>query len=279
MTEHVRTEVRWWRIVAVAALTGTLAACSSGRGETVAPTTTAPPAVLRILVTNDDGVRAPGIAELVQALEDLPATEVTVVAPSENRSGSGSRTTPGTVTGSSATTVNGFSAIAVEGFPADAVNYSLDDTPRPKWPNLVVSGINEGQNLGVVINVSGTVGAARTAAARGIPALAVSQGLGAVPDYPAGVRAVLAWLAENRADLVGRPPSAGPAPVTNLNIPTCPFGTPQPVVEVPPDRKANGFGPVDCKSVTTALRTDVEAFLNGHITRTDDLVKNVPSTP
>jgi len=255
-------------------------ACSSGSGNSVAdPTTTARPPALRILVTNDDGVRAPGIAALVQALEDLPNTSVTVVAPDGNRSGSGSRTTIGGVTGSAATTANGFSATAVDGLPADAVNYALDDTERADWPNLVISGINEGQNLGVVIDLSGTVGAARTAAARGIPALAISQGLGAVPDYPSGVRAVLAWLAENRAALAGRPLTDGPAPVTNLNVPTCPFGSPQAVVVVPPDRSANGIGPVDCASPVTNLRTDVEAFANGHIARTDDLVKDVPAAP
>lgn len=256
------------------------AACGSDGGSATPPsTTTATPTELRVLVTNDDGVRAPGIAALVQALEDLPNTAVTVFAPDGNRSGSGSRTTPGGVTASPATTANGFSATAVDGFPADAVDYALDETERAQWPNLVISGINEGQNLGVVIDVSGTVGAARTAAARGIPALAVSQGLGAVPDYPSGVRAVLAWLAENRSALTGRPPSDGPAPVVNLNIPTCPFGSPQPVVVVPPDRTANGIGPVDCASSATTLRTDVEAFVNGHITRTDDLVKDVPAAP
>ncbi|MFM8972884.1 MAG: 5'/3'-nucleotidase SurE [Actinomycetota bacterium] len=201
----------------------------------------------------------------------MPATEVTVVAPAGNRSGSGSRTTAGRIEGQAATTANGATATAVEGFPADAVNFALDTTPRSAWPHVVISGINEGQNLGVVIDVSGTVGAARTAATRGVPALAVSQGLGPVPDYPAGVRAALAWLKGHRAALLARPVGDGDASVTNLNVPTCPFGTPRPVVIVPPDPTANGIAPVDCAATFAAPTTDVEAFTRGYITRTDDL--------
>ena len=63
----------------------------------------------------------------------------------------------------------------------------------------------------------------------------------------------------------------GPATVTNLNIPTCPFGSPRPVVVVPPDPKENGIAVVDCSTPFADPRTDVEAFLHGYITRTDDL--------
>ena len=58
----------------------------------------------------------------------------------------------------------------------------------PTKPDVVLSGINQGQNLGALSDVSGTVGAARTAARHGIPALAVSQGTGNPPDYAAGAK-------------------------------------------------------------------------------------------
>lgn len=236
---------------------------------TTAPTTTGAPEILRILVTNDDGVGAPGIAAVVRGLKALPDTEVTVVAPADNRSGSGQKRTEGRLTARDARTAAGDPATAVDGFPADAVTFALTGKAESDLPHLVVSGINEGQNLGVVIDASGTVGAARTAAGFGVPALAASQGLGARPDYPAGVRAVLAWVNDNRAELLAGP--RGEASVTNLNIPTCPVGRPRAVVAVPPDPKRNGIAAVDCRTPFPSPRTDVEAFVHGYITRSDDL--------
>jgi hypothetical protein len=101
-----------------------------------------------------------------------------------------------------------------------------------------------------------------------VPALAASQGLGEPPDYAIGVRAVLAWVTEHRDELLDRDREAS---VTNLNIPTCFRGRPRAVVEVPPDPQRNGIGPVDCRGTFPAPRTDVEAFLHGYITRSDDL--------
>ena len=86
-----------------------------------------------------------------------------------------------------------------------------------------MSGINEGQNLGPVYDVSGTVGAAREAAERGIPALAVSQGLGAEPDYEAAVPFVIDWVEARRAR-AGDGPRDAPAEVEGLNVPTCTAG-------------------------------------------------------
>ena len=95
---------------------------------TAAPTSTeAPLTPMTILVTNDDGVAAPGIDALVTALSALPDVEVVVVAPASNQSGSSDSTTPGGVTAQDATTISGHPAVAVNGFPADAVNYALDE--------------------------------------------------------------------------------------------------------------------------------------------------------
>src|SRR4051794_24683096 len=164
-----------------------IAGCSSDakRAASSAPpasSSAAPPRALRILVSNDDGVGAPGIDSLVEALRAEPNVEVTVVAPAHDSSGSDGKTTPGGVTATAAKTISGYEATAVEGFPADAVNYGLDAVVKEK-PDVVMSGTNSLPNLGPGIDLSGTVGAARAAAQRGIPALAVSAGLGDPVDF------------------------------------------------------------------------------------------------
>jgi 5'-nucleotidase len=126
----------------------------------------------RILVTNDDGIRAPGILALARALTTLG--EVTVVAPSDNQSGKGHSLTLLEPIFVDKVTLEGIpTAYAVTATPASCVKVALAALMTEK-PNLVVSGINRGQNLGRVAYVSGTVGAAREAALQGIPGIAVS---------------------------------------------------------------------------------------------------------
>jgi 5'-nucleotidase len=224
-----RTSVRL--VVGAGALLLTVAACgSSGGGAPAAPGQTAaasatrsPDSTLDVLVTNDDGVGAAGIDAVARAVSALPGTTVQVVAPAANQSGTGGKTSPaGQVSHDAATTASGMAATEVSGFPADAVAVALDDL-RLK-PDLVVSGINEGQNLGPVVDLSGTVGAARAAAQRGIPALAASEGLGDTYDYTPGVAQVLAWISAHRAALLATSAAGGrtgAAEVANLNIPNC----------------------------------------------------------
>ena len=118
--------------VAVLGLVTFAAACSSSddRGseessaETTAveqTTTTVAAETLDILVSNDDGYDAEGIDAVVEALIALPDTNVTVVAPAENQSGSGGNTTPGELTATDEETLSGYPVTAVQGFPADAV--------------------------------------------------------------------------------------------------------------------------------------------------------------
>jgi 5'-nucleotidase len=126
----------------------------------------------RILVTNDDGIRAPGILALARALTTLG--EVTVVAPADNQSGKGHSLTILEPIFVDKVTLEGISiAYAATATPASCVKVALGALMTDK-PSLVVSGINRGQNLGRVAYVSGTVGAAREAALQGIPAIAVS---------------------------------------------------------------------------------------------------------
>ena len=183
---------------------------------------------MRILVTNDDGVSAPGLAALTRALVAWtgdaggdPAHEIIVVAPSSNYSGAGAAV--GSVTDS--TTIP-YQRAYVAG--AEAVEaYGLDASPAlsviagalgavgPK-PDLVLSGINHGVNVGRSVLHSGTVGAALTASQLGISALAVSLRVGDGPDP---------W--ESAADLaVALIPLLVAAPVRtvlNLNVPHLPL--------------------------------------------------------
>jgi 5'/3'-nucleotidase len=130
------------------------------------------PPPYRILITNDDGVRAPGILAVAQALQRVG--EITVVAPATNQSGKGHSITIDEPIYVDAVTLPGdIAATSVAGTPATSVKVALGALLKQK-PDLVVSGINRGWNIGSVSYVSGTVGAAREAALAGIPAIASS---------------------------------------------------------------------------------------------------------
>jgi 5'-nucleotidase len=232
------------------------AAPQSGERET---TTTAPPEPLEILVSNDDGVGAEGIDVLVTALAALDGVEVTVVAPAGNQTGTGGRTTEGPLTTNEARTASGYEARAVEGYPADTIRVAFDELGLT--PDLVVSGINEGQNLGPVVDVSGTVGAARAGARRGVPALAVSQGLGQDLDYEVAAGLVVDWIEENADALRAGEVSADV--VVNLNVPTCDTGELRGQVEVASAATGNAAPPSDCASTAEGFTDDITAFANG----------------
>jgi 5'-nucleotidase len=131
--------------------------------------------VKQILLTNDDGILSPGLWAAAEVLAGLGF--VTVVAPREQYSGAG-RSLPTNSDGIIETKkvqVNGqdWTVYAVGGSPAQAVLHgALEILSHP--PDLVVSGINFGENVGTGITVSGTVGAALEAAGIGIPAIAIS---------------------------------------------------------------------------------------------------------
>ena len=125
---------------------------------------------LDILLTNDDGYEAPGITTLASALE-AAGHSVTIVAPLDNRSGSGmSMTTEGTIDYYQQEP----GIWAIDGTPSDAVALGLVHVLRNNPPDLVISGANFGHNVGANLGSSGTVGAAVTAARTGVPAIAVS---------------------------------------------------------------------------------------------------------
>lgn len=219
---------------------------------------------LRILVTNDDGVGAAGIDAVTNGLTSLPGTEVVVVAPATNQSGTGGKTTSGELVVHEATTASGVTAKAVEGYPADTITVAIDRNGIPWKPDLVVSGINAGQNLGPFVEISGTVGAARAAVARGVPALAASQGLASQPDFPWAVTLVNQWVEQHRAALLA---GTAPAQVDNLNVPTCLTGTKQELISVPVATDVTGIDltKTDCPG-TGPTANDAQAFAAGHAT-------------
>jgi 5'-nucleotidase len=226
----------------------------------------ATPTPLRVLVSNDDGVKAPGIDAIVRALAARSDVRVTVVAPLANQSGTGGKTTPGGVAKLKARktrTASGHAAIAVAGFPADSVRYALAKVVKAKDVDLVVSGINDGANVGPFVNLSGTVGAARAAAQAGIPALATSQGSSTTKDFAGAVDRTMAWVAANRGHLRR-------GTVQNLNVPTCTAGTVRGTANVASGTAASipaGVSPilgaVDCTQTGPAGADDVTAYLAG----------------
>lgn len=125
----------------------------------------------QILLTNDDGINSPGLAVLRRALE--PLGEVLTVAPLHNMSGVARGITIGRPLRVSAVEVEGCAGLAVDGTPVDCVRVGLLGVLGPA-PDVIVSGVNLGGNMGNDVTYSGTVGAALEAALHGLPAVAVS---------------------------------------------------------------------------------------------------------
>jgi 5'-nucleotidase len=167
----------------------------------------------RILVTNDDGVRAPGLLAVAQALQSLG--EITIAAPSENQSGKGhSIVTSDPIFVDPVTLTGGLRAFSIVATPATCVKVGVRALMTEK-PDLVVSGINRGYNLGMVTYVSGTVGAAREAALMGIPAIASSLAVEETNYEPAAqiVRQIVEMAMKGGIE---------PGVLLNVNVPAGP---------------------------------------------------------
>jgi 5'-nucleotidase len=125
-----------------------------------------------ILLTNDDGIEAPGLQALLGALRSI--AEVTVFAPDHNWSAAGHTKTMHKPLRVDPYALEGvLAAFTTTGAPSDCVALALLGI-LPRWPDLVVSGVNQGPNLGHDITYSGTVAGAMEAAIFGLPAVAVS---------------------------------------------------------------------------------------------------------
>jgi len=136
---------------------------------------------MRILITNDDGINAPGLEVLDAIAHDIagPSGEVWTVAPAFEQSGVGhciSYTHPMMIA------KLGSRRYAAEGSPADCVLAGIYDVLLGARPDLVLSGVNRGNNAGENVLYSGTIGGAMEAALQGIPAIALSQFMGPATD-------------------------------------------------------------------------------------------------
>ncbi len=163
---------------------------------------------MRILIANDDGYLAPGLAALVKACEGLG--ELDVVAPEQNASGTSNSLTLGrplTVH----TAANGF--LYINGTPSDCVHLALTGV-LPQRPDLVVSGINNGANMGDDTLYSGTVAAAMEGFLFGIPAIAFSQVAKGWGELDAAARVARQVIEQ----VLREPPKSGPW-LLNVNIP------------------------------------------------------------
>jgi 5'-nucleotidase len=170
---------------------------------------------LKILVSNDDGIYSNGLWALVEELEKI--AKVSVVAPDRDQSGSGTSITlrhPLRMTDIKSP-VSGVPAYSVEGSPADSVILALRLILKD-GVDLVVSGINEGPNLGDDVYVSGTVGAALQGFFYGIPALAFS--IAAFGDLHFDVAASLARIMVDELMAKGIPGRM----LLNVNLPNLP---------------------------------------------------------
>ena len=166
---------------------------------------------MRILIANDDGYLAPGLAALVKACEGLG--ELDIVAPEQNASGTSNSLTLGRPL-SVHSASNGF--LYVNGTPSDCVHLALTGV-LPQRPDLVVSGINNGANMGDDTLYSGTVAAAMEGFLFGIPAIAFSQVNKGWGDLDAAAR-----VARQVIEQVLRTPPARTPFLLNVNIPNRP---------------------------------------------------------
>jgi 5'-nucleotidase len=186
---------------------------------------------LRILITNDDGVDAPGIAvmaDIAHALSD----DVWIVAPDGNQSGAGHRFTLGRELHLEQHSERTFAVVG--GSPADCVVTGMTHLLGDRPADIVLSGVNAGQNLGDIINCSGTAAGAREGALQGAIGIALSQGINyehgrdvdwsnAITHGVATVRAVIA-AAQGRDHYY------------NVNFPFCPPDTTKGIAVVPHQR-------------------------------------------
>jgi 5'-nucleotidase len=168
---------------------------------------------MRILLTNDDGIHAPGMAVL-EAIAAKLSDDVWVCAPADENSGAGHSLT---LNAPVRLREHGAQRFSVTGTPTDAVNLALRKLFADKGPDLVISGINNGENLADDVTYSGTISAAMEAALAGIPAVAMSQ---ALRDAGHGFAAAEAWAAQVLAPLLDL--QMAKRTVVNINFPALP---------------------------------------------------------
>ncbi|MEM8672585.1 MAG: 5'/3'-nucleotidase SurE [Cyanobacteria bacterium P01_G01_bin.67] len=172
---------------------------------------------MTIILTNDDGIDAPGIRALQQAISE----ESTIVAPQNQHSGCGHQVTTNRGIQVAQKSIREY---AVDGTPVDCTRLAI--TQIATNPKLVLSGINAGGNLGTDVYISGTVAAVREAAIQGIPGIAISHWI----KKPLVINWELAtqWTTRVLEDLLSRP--APPGSFWNVNLPHLEPEQPEPKI-------------------------------------------------
>ena len=179
---------------------------------------------MRVLITNDDGIQAQGLQALRRALAGLSGLDVHVIAPNSNRSATArSITTRSPLWVEEVSFEDGGVGFATDGTPVDCVRFA-DLGLLGERPELIVSGINHGSNLGDDITYSGTVAAALEGIVLGIPAIAISQQSAAREmDFRLGRSFDFSIAAALAAEVVGLLPE-DPLPADTLVNVNCPAG-------------------------------------------------------
>ena len=231
----------------------------------------------RILISNDDGVRAPALPVLAQALKAIG--DVIIVAPTDNQSGvSQALTAAPPIAREDLTLTGGLSAIGLTATPATTIQIAIKNIVMPR-PDLVVTGINTAYNLGASAYLSGTVGAARQAVIEGVPAVATSMAAPAVArDLVPAAQQVAGVVRQVREH--GLPVQT----FLNVNIPPMPSGgyrgyqvTSQAAVRAGVERFVEGNRPgtkqtvywsVYTEGATAPQGTDIWAVNNGYVSVT-----------
>jgi 5'-nucleotidase len=182
---------------------------------------------MRVLLTNDDGIDAEGLLALRQALVDVPGVELLTIAPDGNRSAIGRGiTTRRPLVVEEIDFGDGTVGYATDGTPVDCVRFGRLGLVEGFRPELVVSGINHGSNLGDDVTYSGTVAAALEGILLELPAIAVSQQSNARElDFRLGNKFDFTWSARFTARLVEEIEHV-PLPVGTLLNVNCPAGEP-----------------------------------------------------
>ncbi|MBA3666275.1 MAG: 5'/3'-nucleotidase SurE [Sphingomonas sp.] len=169
---------------------------------------------MRILITNDDGIHAPGLAVLKQIARTL-SDDVWAVAPGEEQSGAGHSLT---LSRPIRLKRHGDQRYSVSGTPTDAVMLALAHVMKDAPPDLILSGVNRGANLAEDVTYSGTVSAAMEGALAGVRSIALSQvypreGMGDTVPFAAAE----SWAGRVLAPLLEMPFEAGT--LVNINFP------------------------------------------------------------
>ncbi|MCD6246754.1 5'/3'-nucleotidase SurE [candidate division WOR-3 bacterium] len=171
---------------------------------------------MKILLTNDDGINARGIYELYHSLKDIH--EVTVVAPISQKSGAGHSITLNEPLRINKFYKDGvFFGYAINGTPADCIKIGLSEVLKENRPDLIISGINKGANLGTDVIYSGTVSGAVEGTMSGISSLAVSTCATEKPLYSSACQFLRSFIPIVRERKL-------PDYVTlNINVPNLPY--------------------------------------------------------